>query len=73
MRTRILHYVSHKECPYTWRGENIANLRRSKLQDIAASFQIGTPDSSKQEILAQLVPRLNGLGAETEISDIVER
>ena len=68
MKTTVETIINYRMCNYTFQGENLANLRRSQLQPIAAAVGI-KGELSKNEILTQLLPKLAALDCEKEISD----
>ena len=73
MKTTTTHYISHRECPFTWNGTNLVNLRRTSLYKLSQSLKIvsATPDSSKQKLLEVIIPRLSALEFEAEISSLI--
>ena len=72
MKTTYIDMITPKHCPYTWQGENIANLRRVKLFRLAQAMNAGTPQHSKNDLLKEMITRLNAMGAEYEISDMID-
>ena len=67
MQYNNVHYIAPKECPFTWKGENLAELRRVKLVRIATALKVDAT-GSKNEILGRLVNYLKATEAESELS-----
>ena len=61
--------INHRNCPYTIKGENIANMRRAQLQRIGAKLGI-TGDMSKNDLLTRLMATFEANQLEHEIGEI---
>ena len=64
-----VHYLAPKQCPFTYSGENLAAMRRSRLRQLAKKLKV-SPDDSKQEILKRLIGKLTAIGAPKELNDL---
>ncbi|MEE9158971.1 MAG: hypothetical protein V3U60_11355 [Gammaproteobacteria bacterium] len=69
MKITRQHYPAAKECKYTLNGQNIAEMRRTKVNKIAASLKL-EPKGPKNETLAMVIARLNALEAPNELSEM---
>jgi hypothetical protein len=67
MKTTVETIINHLNCPYTLDGENLANLRRVKLQDIGKAIGV-VGDMSKNELLTRIMAQLSAMGSEKELS-----
>lgn len=72
MKTTYINMIGVKDCPYTWRGENLALLRRAKLYKIAGALDLKDPSASKNELLTAMLAKLKLMSAETELSDMID-
>ena len=72
MKVKVEQMLGVKDCPYTFRGENLAQLRRARLFRVAQAFDLGDPAASKNQLLTNLIAKLRMMNAETEITDMVE-
>ena len=63
----MTHFPSRYETKFTYRGTNIARLRRAQLRPMARDFGLSA-DGSKVEILARIVASLDGTGADLELT-----
>ena len=70
MKINRTHYIAPKECPFTLNGENLASLRRAKLNKIANAIKVETKDSGNAT-LGLVIVRLKALGANPEIGDLL--
>lgn len=70
--TSTVNVLGARDCRYTLDGKNLANMRRAELFRIARCFDLGNPDASKNELLSGLIAKLNLMGAEDELADMVE-
>lgn len=68
MKTTVETIINYRSCAYTYKGENIANLRRAELYPIASAVGIAG-DLSKNQILTQLIPKLDAMQCEKEITE----
>lgn len=62
------HFIAAKDCPFTYKGKNLAELRRAKLRKIATAIGIEDNNKPKNDILAAMVVRLKTIGSEKEIA-----
>ena len=62
-------YISVRDCPFTWNGQNLAAMRRAKLRLLAKGVKISAA-GSKQEILKRLLGKLQAMGAPKELREI---
>ena len=69
MHTTTETIINFRNCPYTIGGENLANLRRVKLQQLARKAGIDVGDQSKNQLLTQLLAKLSAMGAPSELFD----
>ena len=64
------HFISPRECKYTLNGENIASMRRVKVNNIAKALEL-EPKGPKHETLAVVMARLHAIEAPNELSEIL--
>ena len=62
-------YISTTQCPFTWKGQNLAAMRRAELRPLAKGVKVSA-DGSKQEILRRLIGKLSVIDAPKELSEI---
>ena len=72
MHTVVTNMIGTRECQYTFNGINLANLRRAELYRLARALDLGSPDSSKNEMLLAMIAKLNMMSAEQELTDLIE-
>lgn len=73
MHTTVENYIGPRDCRYKWRGVNIVNLRRVQLYKLAQCFRLGTPASTKNQLLTMLIGRLDAMNAvDDEISALIK-
>ena len=70
MQFNTTHYIAAKDCPYTLNGENLAEMRRARLNKIAMALELG-PLNTKNETLGAIMARLNAIEADKELSAII--
>lgn len=68
MKTTYETVINFRNCPYSFNGENLANLRRAQLQPIAAALGI-RGDFSKNQLLTMMIGKLEAVNASAEISE----
>ncbi len=64
-----INYISSRQCPYSFNGENLAAMRRAKLRLLAKELEV-SPDDSKQAILVRLIGKLKVMDAPKELTDL---
>ena len=64
-----VNYIAPKQCPYSFNGENLAAMRRTKLRQLAKKLGV-SPDDSKQAILVRLIGKLKFMDAPKELTDL---
>lgn len=69
METTILKHIGPKDCPYTLKGRNLAEVRRFKIIGIATALDIKAT-GSKDEMLTMIIAKLNAMESEKELSDL---
>ena len=62
-------YISVRDCPFTWKGQNLAAMRRAEIRPLAKGVKVSA-DGSKQEILKRLLGKLQAMDAPKELSEI---
>ena len=62
-----IHFLSPGEIKYTWKGQNLHELRSVKLRKIAASLQLNT-DMTKNDLLHAIVGRAKALEKDSELT-----
>ena len=72
MITSTINILGARDCRYTLDGVNLAHMRRADLFRMARCFDLGNPDASKNELLTGLIAKLNLMGAESELADMIE-
>lgn len=66
-----VHFMGSRDCPYTFRGQKLVELRRTKLREIAGALKIPADATlTKNEILTRVISKLSAMGAESEISNV---
>ncbi len=70
MKMTRQHYISPRECKYTLNGENIAGMRRARINKLAKSLKV-EPKIPKYETLGAIMARLNTIEAPNELSEIL--
>lgn len=68
MKITPVHYIAPKECPYTYRGRNLAEMRRAKLQRIAKTLEVDI-EGSKNELVGRIIDRARALEMNAELSE----
>lgn len=71
MHTTVVQILGKRECPYTFNGVNLAEMRRAELYRLARAFDLGGPQQSKNELLTLLISKLKLMNSEQEITDMV--
>lgn len=71
MHTTVVQIIGARECPYTWRGRNLAEMRRVELYRLGRALDVGGPQSTKNDLLQALIGKLRIMDAETELSDMI--
>ncbi len=61
------HFIAAKDCPFTYKGQNLTELRRVKLRQIAKSLEIES-NGPKNEILGLVINRLRAMESDSEIT-----
>ena len=51
MQTTYVDIIGPKHCRYTFRGVNLAELRRAELYRLAKCFDLANADSTKNDML----------------------
>lgn len=72
MQTTYVDIIGPKHCRYTFRGVNLAELRRAELYRLAKCFDLANADSTKNDMLGALISKLKLMNAEQEITDMIE-
>lgn len=67
MHTTVINIISKRDCGYTFRGVNLADMRRAALYQIGKALDLAKPNMSKNELLGALIARLKHMGADSEI------
>lgn len=62
-----------KEVQYTWKGRNLAEMRKAELNPVAKALGVFDPNVSKNDLLASMIGKLRHMKAEKEITDMIER
>ena len=63
------HYMAPKECPFTYKGQNLAECRRVLLNKIAKSLDIDfEPSDAGNKTLGAIVKRAQALRLNSELS-----
>ena len=62
-------YLAPKDCPFSIDGQNLVEMRRARLRQIAKAVGV-SPDDSKQSILKRIIGKLKVAGAPKELTDI---
>ena len=68
MHTTVETIINFRNCPYTLNGENIANLRRVEVQNLAAVLGI-RGEFSKNQLLTRMIEKLAAVDAPKELSE----
>lgn len=68
MKTTTETIINFRNCPYSLKGENLANLRRAQLQPIAAAVGI-RGEFTKNQLLTMLIEKLSAMGASADITE----
>lgn len=64
-------YMAAKDCPFTFKGQNLTELRRARLRLIAKAINIPEYNElPKNELIVRLIGKLKALGAESELGNI---
>lgn len=65
------HYMAAKDCPFSFKGQNLAELRRARLRLIAKAINVpGYNDLPKHELVVRIIGKLRALGAEADLGNI---
>lgn len=64
-----IKYLGSKDCKFTLKGQNLAEMRRAKLQKLAKALKVD-PVGSKQEILKRVIGALSSRNAPAELADL---
>jgi len=70
--TNYQNFISASNCKYTFKGQNLVEMRRAKLRLIAGAFGLDT-EAIKNDLLGLIIVKLNAMGAENEITDLVQK
>ena len=62
-------YLAPKDCPFSIDGQNLVEMRRARLRQIAKAIGVSAADS-KQDILKRLIGKLKVAGAPKELTDL---
>lgn len=68
MKTTVETVINFRNCPYSLKGENLANLRRAQLQPIAAAVGI-RGELTKNQLLTLLIEKLSAMGVSSDLSE----
>ena len=68
MQFNHTHYIAAKDCPYTWKGQNLTEIRRATPKKIAEALKVGG-DGSKNELLQRIIVRARSLEAPEELTN----
>lgn len=60
MKTTTIRYYGVRDVPWTWRGRNLAELRRTELRPIARALDVNAGDD-KRSMLEGVLARLRAL------------
>lgn len=69
MKESVTTIIGIKNCRYTYDGENIAGFRRAKLTAIAKAIGVENPSDIKNDLLHQMLKRLDTMQADPELKD----
>ena len=64
-----IRYLAPKDCEFTINGQNLVEMRRAKLRQIAKSLKVSA-DDSKQAILKRIIAKLKVNDAPKELNDL---
>lgn len=71
MQTTVIQTIGSRECPFTYRGTNLADLRRAEIYRLCDSFGIANAEMSKNDLLILLMAHLKSVHADPEITDLL--
>jgi alcohol dehydrogenase class IV len=71
MRTVVTQIIGPRECPYTWQGRNLAEMRKAELNPIAKALGVFDPNVTKNDLLLSMIGKLRHSKSELELTDNV--
>ena len=73
MKFNTTHIIAAKDCKYTLKGQNLAEMRRADLRRLVA-VPIGVDcNEDKNEILRLTMTRLQSLAAPNELTEMKDQ
>ena len=70
MHETFISQVAAKHCKYRYLDQNIAEMRRAKLRTLVAGPLGLSKEGSKNDLLQNIIHKLDNMGAEIEISEL---
>lgn len=74
MQFTNVNFISANQCPYTIDGRKLIEMRKAALAQYAESLGVSIrADTSKNDVVVQMMTKLEAMGAPYELNDIKKK